>query len=100
MDIVTQLFEQYIKDPKFLMDAGLVFVVLEALQEIKAVDALSGQYKKLAAIVLGGLLAPFVIEPSVMGVIAGVFAGASLTMVVDRANIFARIMGGKEEPSA
>ena len=95
MEIVTQLINEYIKDPKFLMDAGIVFIILDALQEIQWVDQLAGQYKKLASIVLGALIAPMVIEPSVMGVVAGLFAGASLTIAIDRLQYIASITGGK-----
>ena len=95
MDFVSQLIQGYITDPKFLMDAGITFVVLDALQEIKWVDDLGKQYKKIAALVIGGLLAPFVIEASVMGVVAGVFAGASLTMVMERVKILTNEAGTK-----
>lgn len=99
MDFITQLIQNYVNDPKFLLDAGITFVLLDALQEIKWFNEVCGQYKKLAAVVIGGLLAPLVIEPSVMGVVAGVFAGASLTMLVDRAQILMREMGTGREPT-
>lgn len=87
MEFITTILNQYVMDPKFVQACAVVFLTLDALQEIKAVDTLSGQWKKLSALVLGIGVGLLFIEPSMSGAVAGFFAGAATTLTLDRINL-------------
>lgn len=93
MEIVTQLLQDYITNKEFLIVMGITFVLFDSLQEIKWIDEWAAQYKKLAAVVIGSGLGLLIIEMSAQGAIAGFFAGASLTMGMERLKILTRESG-------
>ena len=93
MDFVQQLIEQYITDPNFAVTCGIVFLIMEALQEIKRFDALESGVKRLVSMALGIGTALVIVEPSVTAAVAGLIAGGTTTLVVRRVDILTREAG-------
>ncbi len=87
MDFVTTVLNQYIADPKFIQVCAFTFLTLDALQEIKAVDAWASQWKKVASLAIGSAWGLAIIQPSLMGFLVGFLAGGATTLTLDRLQI-------------
>lgn len=87
MEFLQMVLNQYVTDPKFIQVCAFTFLTLDALQEIKSIDAWAGQLKKLAALVIGGLFGLAIIEPTLTGFVVGFLAGGATTLTLDRLQI-------------
>lgn len=90
MEVLKAIINQYMLNPDFVKVMAITWLILQAAQQIDWVAKWSNQYKAIASLILGAIFGFVLIESSLAGLVAGIFAGGAITLTVKETKVLAK----------